>query len=503
MISWPRNTVFWRIVAVLVGAELLVVALTIGLTARFAAERTRELAATSIESRLDAVAEEVERRAAPLTETLDLSPTLKSDLVDRFPDPVALVRVDGRIITLHAAQAGDTGREAVSPIRRPPLLDSLNAFDALVVDISSDALPGGYAFAPLFDATGLAVGGLLVQPLTASLNRELLATREAAQSSVRVVAVVAIVLALVLGGLITWWVVAPLRRISARVVEIGAGKYDARVDAPGHHEIGKLAEAVNHMAADVERSVSRLQEADTLRRELLANMGHDIRTPLAGAMAYIEEAERFTHEGRPTEAAVALGSAMQAAQRVRRLIDDLFELSILEGEASVLRREPVLVHELLGDVMGAMRALAPSGVSLDLDEEAATLVVEGDGLRLHRLFSNLVSNALRHARTRVSIRTDRMPGRAGADGKEASEDSIAVVVEDDGRGLSPGEVARVFERYYRGTDARTKRPDPEAGTGLGLAIVRAVAEAHGGSVRMQSTPGQGTRVTVELPLTRL
>ncbi len=488
MIIGPRHTVFWRIVAVLVGAELLVVALTVGLTAQFAAQRSMELAATSIESRLDAVAEEVERRAAPLTDELNLDQTLLADLAERFPDPLALVYVDGRMTTLN------------EPMARPPLLDSLHAFDALVVDISDDAVPGGYAFAPLFDATGFAVGGLLVQPLAASIERELSATREAARSSVRVVAVVAVVLALLLGGVITWWIVAPIRRISARVVEIGKGQYDARVEVPGQHEIGELARAVNDMAADVERSVTRLEEAEALRRELLANMGHDIRTPLTGAMAFMEEAERFMRGGRGDEARVALGRASQSADRVRRLIDDLFELSILEGDAPVLRREPVLLHELLADVVNTMKPLAPDGVVLELDESdgtthSGTLVVHGDGLRLHRLFSNLVSNALRHARSLVRIYPEKMLDKGG-------NPRVMVVVEDDGEGLAPQDMERVFERYYRGTDARTKRPDPETGTGLGLAIARAVAEAHGGSVHMISTPGQGTRVRVQLPLTR-
>jgi len=494
VIAGPRHTVFWRIVAVLVGAELLVVALTVGLTARLAAQRTTELAATSIESRLDAVAEEVERRAAPLSDDLNLAPALIADLSERFPDPLAMVYVDGRIVPVDSADHAP----------RPPLLDSLHAFDALVVDITDTAVPGGYAFAPLYDATGFAVGGLLVQPLTASIERELAATRDAARRSVRIVAVVAVLLALLLGGVITWWIVAPIRRISARVVEIGQGSYSARVEVRGQHEIGELAAAVNDMAEDVERSVVRLQEAETLRRELLANMGHDVRTPLAAAMAFIEEAERFTRDGRPEEAAAALGRARRGADRVRRLIDDLFELSVLEGSAPVLRREPVLLHELLADVVAAMEPLAPPGVSLfpGAGQHAAPaknaalgiVMVEGDGLRLHRLFSNLVSNALRHARREVRMYHESTVEKEGCLIAE-------IVVEDDGEGVPPSDVERVFERYYRGTDARTKRPDPDSGTGLGLAIARAVAEAHGGSVHMASTPGQGTRVRVRLPLT--
>jgi len=487
VISGPRHTVFWRIVAVLVAAELLVVALTVGLTARFAAQRTTELAATSIESRLDAVAEEVERRAAPLNEQLDLGETLIADLAERFPDPVALVRVDGRVDAFDA------------PVERPSLLDSLHAFDALVVDISDGDVPGGFAFAPLYDATGIAVGGLLVQPLSASIERELSATRAAARSSVRVVAVVAVVLALVLGGIITWWIVAPIRRISSRVVEIGQGHYGAGVDVPGEHEIGQLARAVNTMAKDVQQSVSRLEEADALRRELLANMGHDIRTPLAGVMAHLEEAERFLHEGRANDAMCSLERAGRSGERVRRLIDDLFELSVLEGHAGVLRREPVLLHELLADVVEDLRPLVPADVRVVLDDPdresgLGALLMEGDGLRLHRMFSNLVSNALRHARSLVRIHAESI--REEGEGR-----TVSFCVEDDGKGLTAGERERVFERYYRGQDARTKRPDPETGTGLGLAIARAVAEAHGGSIRMDSTPGHGTRVCVQLPLT--
>jgi two-component system sensor histidine kinase SenX3 len=152
--------------------------------------------------------------------------------------------------------------------------------------------------------------------------------------------------------------------------------------------------------------------------------------------------------------------------------------------------EPVPLGELVADVVDTVAIRTPEGVEVDVRSPERWPVVQGDGSRLLRLLTNVVSNAVTHARTsvRLAFRQDK--------------ETLCIDIEDDGLGLSPSEVERVFERYYRGTDARTRASGPDAGTGLGLAIARAVAEAHGGRIWMDSTPGEGTTVHIELPLSR-
>ena len=472
----------------MVAAELIVAAATIGLTSRFAAERTLDLVAVSIEARLDAVAEEVERRGAPLGMDMNLPEELLADLSLRFPDPMAIVAFDGtvrHVVHPNAQAFGSIVVDTLSAPQIPEWVLEVDAFDGLVVDASDASVPGGMAFAPLYDATGLPVGGLLVQPLSASVAREMEGPRQAARESLRVVMVLALFMALVLGGLVTWWFVAPLRRIADRVSEIGAGSYSARVGMTGGDEIGQLAEAVDRMAGDVEHSVTRLQAADRLRRELLANVGHDLRTPLAAVQAYIDEAGRFESEGRLDDAAEAVSGASRQLVRVRRLVDDLFELSILEGERPALRLEPVPMGELLADALAAIRPATPEGIALHRESSGALPTLEADGSRILRLVMNLLTNAVRHARTSVTLASGVSP------------DTVWFRVDDDGLGMAADNVERVFDRYYRGTDARTS--STESGTGLGLAIARAVADVHGGHINMSSRPGEGTSVQVDLP----
>ncbi|MEQ9105295.1 MAG: HAMP domain-containing sensor histidine kinase [Rhodothermales bacterium] len=481
------NTLFWRIVAILVIAELTVAAVAIGLTVRFATERSRELAVTSIESRLDAVAEEIERRSSIQDGRLHVAGALLADLALRFPDPVAILDLDGEV--RHVIHADPTAfpEVRVDTTGTPEVPDAQALFSGLVVDATDNGLPGGYAVAPLYDAVGFPVGALLVQPLRQSMAWELSGANQAARESLRLVAVLAVILALLTGGGVTWWLVAPLRRIATRVSEIGKGDYGVRVDVQGTHEIALVATAVNRMADDIQRNITAMQSAHQLRQELVANVGHDLRTPLAAVQAWLEEAVRFEAEGRHADASMAVEGAERQVRRIRSLVDDLFELAVLEQSGSRLVSEPVPLGELVSDAVETVAVRTPDGVRVVIRPPEVWPMVQGDGSRLLRMLTNVLSNAVAFARTSVQI-------AVGTD-----EHALVITIRDDGPGLAPDEVERVFDRYYRGTDARTRKSGTDAGTGLGLAIARAVAEAHGGRIWMESVPGEGTAVHIRLP----
>lgn len=486
-----KNTLFWRIVAILVVAELIVAGAAIVLTVTFATERSRNLAVTSIESRLDAVAEEIERRSVMEEGHLFLPETLLADLALRFPDPLAILDLDGTVRhVIHADPTAfaDIRVDTLAVPSVPVTPDSVGLFDALRVDASSNALSGGYAIAPLYDAVGFPVAGLLVQPLTQSMAWELSGTNQAAQASLRLVAILAVLLALLVGGGVTWWLVAPLRRIASRVSEIGRGDYGVRVEVNGSHEIGLVAAAVNRMADDIQKSVTAMQAAHQLRQELVANVGHDLRTPLAAVQAWLEEAVRFEHEGRHAEASRAVEGAERQVQRVRRLVDDLFELAVLEQSGSRMVVEPVPLGELVDDALATVRTRVPDCIHVEVATPDTWPVVPADGNRLLRLLTNVLSNAVTYARSSVRLAVATQEG------------GVYITVSDDGPGLADDQVERVFERYYRGTDARTPQSGSEVGTGLGLAIARAVAEAHGGRIWMESVLGEGTVVHIQLPV---
>ncbi len=473
---------FGRVALVLIGAQVATGLLAVALSAYFAGDRSRVLAGNSLRLRLDVVAEEIEQRTDSLRALDALPPLVRADLADRFPDPVFLVDYDGIVVDRFVPDS------LFTPLPLPDGLDTLLAAGEVVVHANADAPAGTWGVAPIYDADGLLAGGLVVQPLTLSLAAELEPTQSAFRRALLVAGAGALALALLLGALFTRRLVRPLRRITRGVEKIGAGDYAARLDETGDDEITRLAHAVNTMAAQVAQSVETLRAADVLRRELVANVGHDLRTPLAALHGYAEEAERLLHAHRTDEAAQALASARRQATHLTRMVADLFELSVLEGGSIPLRREPVPVGELLHAAADAHRALLrDAGITFAVDIPPGLPVLDADGVRLLRLLDNLLANARQHTPSGGTI----------ALSARADDESVVVRVRDTGRGIPADVLPHVFERYYRGSEARTRGE----GTGLGLSIAASVARAHGGRLTAESTLGEGSTFTLHLPLT--
>ena len=476
--SRPR-TIFWKVAAVLVGVQGATAVLAVGLSAYFAQERSRELLLGTLQLRLDAVAEEVEERGeVDALASPTLPPRLQLDLATRFPDPLALVSPDGTVLDTF----GVGGR-----VPRVPQA-AVAALTEGRIAIQAD---GGdtWAIAPLLDVGGLTAGGLLVRPLTGTIADESRGTRGDFWRATAVTVVVAAALALLLGGLFTVRLIRPVRQITRRVERLGAEDFADRLPAGGRDELGRLAGAINEMAARIEASLEDLRATDRLRRDLVANVGHDLRTPLAGLQGYLEEAERFADEGRPDDATRALAAARRQAEAASALVADLFELSVLDRppQSVPLRRGPVPLGELLRDVADGQRgAFDDAGIDLQLDVPVGLPVLDADGSRLVRVLANLLDNARRH-----TAPGGRVELAARADAGEA-----AVEVRDTGIGIAPGDLQLVFERYYRGAGARTRG---DGGTGLGLAIARAIARAHGGELEAESEPGRGSVFRLVLP----
>ncbi|ARA91897.1 hypothetical protein AWN76_001085 [Rhodothermaceae bacterium RA] len=485
------HSVFWKVAGVLVGVQVATGLLAVGLSAWFALDRGLDLAANSLRLRLDDLAEEIEQRAAPLDDGLaGLPPLLYLDLARRFPDPIYLLGADGTVLRVVLPDPDEFPEARPAPADAsppPPGLDSLLAAGDVVVRLDPDEPGGTWALAPVYAPDGLLVGGLLVQPLTNALARELAGTRTAFARAMIAVALLAVVLALLLGAIFTDRLVRPLRRMTARVERIGAGDYGTRLPADGRDEFARLAAAINRMAAEVEQSMAVLRETDRLRRQLIANVGHDLRTPLAALQGYLEEAERHLASGRPEAAREALATAARQGRYLHRLVSDLFELSQLDQIPAPLRREPIPLAELLTDAARAHRAaFEQAGIRFDLDLPRDLPLLEADGVRLLRVLDNLLANARRHT----------PPGGAVRLRATAEPDRVHIDVIDTGEGLTPEEQAHVFERYYRGRHARTRGA---GGTGLGLAISHAIARAHGGDLSVTSTPGAGSTFRLTLP----
>lgn len=488
-----RRSVFWNVAGILVGVQVATALLAVALSAWFAYDRSLDLVENSIRLRLDDLAQEVEQNAdSTLVDGLGALPMLlRLNLAKRFPDPIVLLDTQGeRLDTLppdvtEFPQA--TGGPAASlplPGDLPGLLDGGD----IVVELDEKSPGGSWGLAPVYDFDGLLVGGLLVHPLTHSKARELEQTRSAFIRAFVVVAALAGGIALVLGAFFTVRLVKPLRRVTQQVERIGAGDYAARLEARGDDEFGRLAASINQMAVAVEASVETLKATDRLRRELVANVGHDLRTPLAALKGYLEEAERYLEAGDHAAAREALTTAERQGAYLARLVNDLFELSLLDSAQPPLRREPIPLAELLADAARAHQAAFEKAVvTFEKEVPDALPLLEGDGVRLLRVFDNLLANARQHTPAGGTVSLCAT----------TTDDEVRIAVRDSGAGMAPEVLAHVFERYYRGEEARTRS---SRGTGLGLAISRAIARAHGGDLVAESTLGQGSTFTLCLPL---
>ena len=474
-----RRSLFWKVAPLLVGAQVATALLAVVLSGALARERGRDLLVGTLRLRLDAVAEEVEARAeiGPLGEVA-LGDRLRRDLAARFPDPLAFVDESGRAVESFGASGG---APALPPEARAAL-----AAGRIAVDVSEDS----WGLAPVLAADGLPAGGLLVRPLAGTIAEETEAERAGFRRALWAGAALGALVALALGALLTWRLVQPVRTMTRRVETLGEGDYAARLPARGEDELGRLAAAINEMAGRVEASVVTLREADRVRRELVGNVGHDLRTPLAALRGYLDEAERLGAEGRTPEAWRAVAAARRQGEMVGALVADLFELSVLERPAGEvpLRLGPVPLGEVVRDAVAMQRpAYRASGVDLALDPAPGLPTLHADGARLLRLLGNLLDNARRHTEAggAVTVRT------------RATPEAATVEVADTGEGISAADQGRVFERYYRGSDARTRGG---GGTGLGLALARATARAHGGDLSVESALGEGSTFRLALPL---
>lgn len=283
----------------------------------------------------------------------------------------------------------------------------------------------------------------------------------------------------------------PLRALSSTASEMSRTRLDqgevqvpAPVDVgelPPEHEVAQLATAFNHMLGNVSGALAVRQASETKLRRFVADASHELRNPLAAIKGYAELAERAGPDS--TETTFALTRINSESTRMAKLVSDLLLLARLDAEPVVELRPVDVVEVVLNAVADARAAGSDHVWKLDLPE--AGFEVMGDPDQLHQVVVNLLSNA----------RTHTPPGTTVTTSVAMRQGRACIVVCDDGPGIAPGELPRVFERFTRGDAARAHSPTPS--TGLGLAIVHAVVRSFGGHTQVESRPGS-TSFTVWL-----
>jgi signal transduction histidine kinase len=303
---------------------------------------------------------------------------------------------------------------------------------------------------------------------------------------------------LVVGGVVTSATVfGPARRrllaLERAARQFGAGDLSARAPDRGGDEIAAVASAFNTMADDLAARAKALAASDRMRRQLLADVSHELNTPVTAMRGYLETLtmpELTIDE--PTRARY-LAIIGDETARVERLIGDLMDLARLEGGGGAFRQDVVSVHQLFARVSERHeRASADAGVRLVTSVESGAEAVEGDADRLEQALQNLAANALRYAPRGTEVRL-----RATSSGSR-----VVLSVEDQGPGIPPDHLAHIFDRFYKVDASRpfeaSTHTGASGGSGLGLSIVKAIIERHGGKVTVRSRPGE-TVFDVELP----
>ncbi|WP_069815523.1 HAMP domain-containing sensor histidine kinase [Streptomyces sp. TP-A0874] len=338
-----------------------------------------------------------------------------------------------------------------------------------------------------------ALGALVIVSVTITTLLVFMALHTATE--LRVVTIFSIIATMLIMQFVAHGLTSPLDEMKAVATAMAAGDYSRRVRAQRRDELGELAAAFNHMAAD-------LEAVDRHRKELVANVSHELRTPIAGLRAVLENVVDGVSEPDPE----TMRTALRQTERLGRLVETLLDLSRLDNGVVELRSRPFEVWPYLSGVLkeasiaaaargqgtggaGLSQGHARGDVHFHLDVSPPELTAHADAERLHQVVVNLVDNAVKHSppHGRVTVRARR--------GESAG--SLVLEVSDEGPGIPESERQRIFERFNRGSVSTPHGPGSDGGTGLGLAIARWAVDLHGGSIGVaESSLGCLIRVTL-------
>ncbi len=289
----------------------------------------------------------------------------------------------------------------------------------------------------------------------------------------------------------------PLRRVESIAAAIADGDLHRRVPVRGTNtEVDRLSRSLNSMLAQIQRAFTATEASEEAARRseermrrFIADASHELRTPLTTIRGFAE----LYRQGAPGDPGTFMDRIERESQRMGVLVEDLLMLARLDAQRP-LELGQVDLLAIASDAVHNARAVVAAGhtdgpvrtIELKVEPGEGTLEVVGDEARLRQVLANLMNNAVTHTAPDAAVTVRLTP----------AADHVLLEVADTGPGLPPEEAERVFERFYRTDTSRTRT---SGGTGLGLSIVQALVTAHGGTVGVRSTPGEGTTFTVRLP----
>jgi signal transduction histidine kinase len=293
-------------------------------------------------------------------------------------------------------------------------------------------------------------------------------------------------MAMVLGYFLSSTVTERIHLLEGAAEKLAQGDLQTRVPVHGRDEVAALANTFNQMAEQLQAADQKQRELESLRRDLIAWVSHDLQTPLTSMRAILEALSDGMVEDAETVKRY-LHTAQRDVRSLSALIDDLFQMAQLDAGGFPLHRAKASLSDLISDTLESFTELAKQGeITLEGNVDSDVDPVHMDTQAIGRVLNNLLGNALRHTppEGRVSVWV-RRTGQA-----------VEVTVSDTGEGIRAADLPHIFERFYRAEKSRNRGT---GGAGLGLAIARGIVQAHGGDIKVESKIGQGTQFTFHLP----
>jgi signal transduction histidine kinase len=327
-------------------------------------------------------------------------------------------------------------------------------------------------------ADGKTIGTILSPPAPLGLTPQEQAYLARTNQALTYAAIGAALLALLVGFLLARTLTRPLRALTEATEKMAGGDLNQQVEINSKDEIGELAESFNRMSREVAR-------ANMLRKQMTADIAHDLRTPLTVIAGYVES----MRDGDLAPTPERLDSIYAEIERLQRLVADLRLLAHTDAGELRLNLQSIHPRELLESAAASFKLSAEQkGITLRVEAPDDLPLLQIDESRMNRVLSNLISNALHHtpAGGVIFILATR------------SNQSVLLSVEDTGEGIPPADLPHIFDRFYRADKSRTDADG--ASSGLGLAIAKALVEAHEGRIKASSVLGNVTRFEIELPI---
>jgi len=341
--------------------------------------------------------------------------------------------------------------------------------------LSTDAINNGASIM----VNGQRVGTLVIGAALGVLDQQQRQLLNTLNLALLVAGAVSALVAVLIGLWLSHTISAPVARLMTGVRALSGGEWGSPLPVYSRDELGELTQAFNRMAAEVTHQ-------EQMRRQMVADVAHDLRTPLSIMSLEVEGIRAGMQT--PEEATTSLQEEITWLQR---LVEDLHTLSVLDANQATLQREPTPLSPFLSNVCEQWKPLADSArrvLCCEVPEGLPTLCI--DPYRMRQVLGNLLDNALQHTGPTATVTL----GAEHSGGNRA-----AIIIRDTGPGIAPADLPHLFDRFYRADRSRS-RNKRQSGSGLGLSIAQQWVKLHGGEITVQSAPGRGTTFTVALPL---